>query len=169
MKKVVFIFVCVCFSTGIWGQVDEQRNVVSAPKFKPHYAGTSVDAGFMFTPNYASAYYIAPKLRFQATPRLFVNAGISVVQYSFMPSQAKREGTGTTQQRNATGAYIFTEGVYLLSERWSVNGSVMKSITPPPMRNATPYRTPNEAMHFGVDYKVTPNITVGARIGYSSN
>jgi len=59
----------------------------------------------------------------------------------------------------------------LLNERWSVSGSAMKRVDPPqpqPMRNVSPWRTPNEAMHFGVDFKVTPNITIGARVGYSS-
>ena len=36
------------------------------------------------------------------------------------------------------------------------------------MRNITPYRIPNEAFNFGVDYKITPNLTVGAKVGYSN-
>ena len=162
MKKVLLILGCVCYSSGLFAQ-EEQRQ--EAPKFKPRYAGTSVDAGVMFTPHYGSAYYVAPKLRFQATQRLFVNTGVSIVQYGLTPSQMKYEGAS---QRTATGAYIFAEGAYLLNERWSVNGSVMKNVTPAPMQRATPYRIPNEAAHFGVDYKVTPNITVGARVGYSN-
>jgi len=169
MKKVLLILACACYSTGLFAQ-EEQRQT---PKFKPRYAGTSVDAGVMFTPHYGSAYYVAPKFRFafgepfgvQATPRLFVNTGVSIVQYSLLPSQMNYEGA---PQRTATGAYIFAEGAYLLNERWSVNGSVMKNVTPAPMQRATPYRVPSEAAHFGVDYKVTPNITVGARVGYSN-
>jgi len=120
----------------------------------------------MWTPHFGSAYYIAPKLSFQATPRLFVNTGISVVQYHLLPSQKKIDGSSF--ERTATGTYIFAEGVYLLNERWSVNGSVMKDVSPEPLRRATPYSIPNQAAHFGVDYKITPNITVGARVGYSS-
>jgi hypothetical protein len=163
MRPIILILICVCFSASLWAQTEEQQQ---APKFKPHYAGTSVDVGFMFMPHYGSAFYVAPKLRFQATPRLFVNTGISVVQYNLLPSQMKNEGSSL--QRTATGAYIFVEGMYLLNERWSVNGSVMKDVSPSPMRRATPYSVPTEAMHFGVDYKITPNITVGARIGYSN-
>ena len=167
MKRIVLILVCVCFSGGLWAQVEEQQQVASTPKFKPHYAGSSVSTGFMFTPHYGSAFYVAPKLQFQATPRFFVNTGIGVVQYNLLPSQMKSEGSGSLQ-RTATGTYIFAEGMYLLSERWSVNGSVMKDVSPSPMRRATPYQVPTEAMHFGVDYKITPNITVGARVGYSN-
>ena len=163
MKKIVLILVCACFSTGLWAQAEEQQQV--APKFKPHYAGTSLDAGFMFMPHYGSAFYVAPKLSFQTTPRFFVNTGIGLIQYNLLPSQIKSEGS---LQRTATSAYIYAEGVYLLNERWSVNGSVMKDVSPTPLRKATPYRMPSEAVHFGVDYKVTPNITVGARIGYSN-
>jgi len=46
------------------------------------------------------------------------------MQYNFLPSQTKFEGA--RQQTAVTGAYIFTEGMYLLNERWSINGSVMK-------------------------------------------
>jgi hypothetical protein len=168
MKQLVLFLTCVCFSAGLLAQEGEQPKNLKpeTSNFKPHYAGASVETGFMWMPRLGSAYYLAPKLTFQATPRLFVNTGISVVQYSLLPSQTKREGSSL--QRTATGAYIFAEGMYLLNERWSVNGSVMKNITPEPMRQANPYRTPNQAAHFGVDYKITPNITVGARIGYSS-
>jgi hypothetical protein len=166
MKKIVFILVCACFSAELWAQT-EQQQVAPAPKFKPHYAGASVNAGFMLMPHYGSAFYVAPKLTFQAAPRFFVNAGVGLIQYNPTPSQMKLDGGGSLQ-RTATGAYIFAEGVYLLNERWSINGSVMKDVSPSPMRRATPYSIPSEAMHFGVDYRITPSITVGARIGYSS-
>jgi len=172
MKRIFLMLAGVCIFAGICAQESEPSFVHSAPevrnsKFKPRYAGTSVDMGMMFMPKFGSAYYVAPKLQFQATPRLFVNTGISVVQYSLSPSQMKSEGS-TTLQRTATGTYIFAEGMYLLTERWSVNGSVMKDVSPSHMRRATPYSVPSEAMHFGVDYKITPNITVGARVGYSN-
>ena len=162
MKRIIFILIYVCLSTGLFAQ-DEQRQ---APKFKPHYTGTSVNTGFMWTPHFGSAFYVAPKLNFQVAPRLFVNTGISVVQYHLLPSQKKFDGSSF--ERTATGTYIFAEGVYLLNEHWSVNGSVMKDVSPEPLRRATPYSIPNQAAHFGVDYKITPNITVGARVGYSS-
>ena len=159
MKRIIIFLTIICFSASLFAQTE-------APKFKPRYAGTSVDAGVMFMPHYGSAYYVAPKLRFQATQRLFVNTGISVVQYNLLPSQMKSDGSSF--QRIATSVYIFAEGAYLLNERWSVNGSVMKNVTPAPEQRATPYRVPSEAAHFGVDYKITPNITVGARVGYSN-
>jgi len=161
MKQFFLILIYTCFSAGLLAQEVQQQ----ALKFKPRYAGTSMDMGFMFTPHYGSGFYVAPKFRFQATPRFFVNTGISVMQYNMLPSQMKQE---SSLQRTATGAYIFAEGTCLLNERWSVNGSVMKNITPEPMRQATPYRMPSQAAHFGVDYRITPNITVGARVGYSN-
>ena len=172
MRRIILILAGVCLSCRLGAQDETQHQ---APKFKPRYAGSSVDAGFMFTPHYGSAYYVAPKLKFAfgepfgtlATPRFFINTGIGVMQYNLLPSQMKSEGTGSLQ-RTATSTYIFAEGMYILNERWSVNGSVMKDISPSPMRRAMPYRVPTEAMHFGVDYKITPNISVGARIGYSN-
>ena len=165
MRKIVLILVSI-ISVSLWAQERETGKEVMPPKFKPRYAGTSVNTGFMWTPHFGSAFYVAPKLNFQATPRLFVNTGIGVVQYNLPPSQIKYEGG--VPQRTANSAYIFVEGAYLLNERWSVNGSVMKNVSPTPMRRMTLYSVPTEAMHFGVDYKITPNITVGARIGYSN-
>jgi len=163
MKKIALILICTCLSAVLLAQEEQQQQI--APKFKPRYAGTSMDMGYMIMPHYGSGFYVAPKLRFQATPRFFVNTGISVMQYNLLRSQMKPDGS---LQRTATGAYIFAEGMYLLNERWSINGSVMKNITSEPMRRVTPYRMPSEAAHFGVDYKITPNVTVGARIGYSN-
>jgi len=172
MKKFVLFLISVSFCAALWAQELETSNLnggalneVKPQTFKPRYAGTSVDAGFMFMPHYGSAFYVAPKLNFQVTPRFLVNTGIAVVQYNQLPAQMKFEGS---PQRTANSTYIFAEGMYLLSERWSVNGSVMKDISPVPMRRMTPYSVPTEAMHLGVDYKITPNITVGARIGYSN-
>ena len=171
MRRIVLILIGTWLFAEIWAQESELLFVdVSKPEtqnliFKPHYAGTSVNAGVMFMPKYGSALYVTPKLSFQATPRFFINAGISVIQYNIVSSQLKYE---SFPQQNITGAYIFTEGMYMINERLSVSGSVMKSITPETMRNTAPFSIPNEAVHFGVDYKVAPNITIGARIGYSN-
>ena len=172
MKRIVIILITVCFSAVISAQTDigEEQEAAWATKFKPRYAGTSVDAGFMFSPNFGgSAFFIAPKIQFQTTPRLFVNAGVGIVQYNMPPSQNKLEGTSQQQQRTAlTGSYVFVEGLYLLNERWSLNGSMMKNTTPETMRMITPYRIPNEAAHFGIDFKVTPNISIGTSVRYSN-
>jgi hypothetical protein len=172
MKKIVLILKYVCLSVGLLAQEDEQNGValnevkLETLNFKPRYAGTSVDAGFMFMPHNGSAFYVAPKLNFQVSSRSFVNAGIGVVQYNLLPSQQiKNDGS---LQRTVTGTYIFVEGMYLLSERCSINGSVMKDVSPVMLRRSTPYSVTTEAMHFGVDYRITPNITVGARVGYSN-
>ena len=165
IRRIVLILVCVCFSARVLAQEETQQQT---PKFKARNAGTSINTGFMWMPHYGSAFYVAPKLQFQATPRFFVNTGIGVIQYHLLPSQMKSDNSGTLQ-RTATGAYIFAEGMYLLNERWSVNGSMMKDVSPSHERRATPYRVPTEAIHFGVDYKITPNITVGARVGYSNS
>jgi len=191
MKSIILILTCLCFSVCLIAQTEKQDDsqsntqiaTTTPVKFKPTYAGTSMDVGFLFMPRIGSAYYVAPKINFHVTPRLFINTGITVVQYNFQPSQVRYETlerwAGTNQMAGAsqragaspapTSAYIFTEGVYLLNERWSVNGSAIKNITPLPFRNLTPYQLPNEAIHLGVDYKVTPNVTVGARVGYTSN
>ena len=176
MNRIFLIsFLFAFFSIGLFAQVEEESfasksTFATQSKFKPRYAGTSIDAGFMFSPNVGgSAFYIAPKFSFQTTPRLFVNAGVGVIQYNLPPSQFKFEDSGNSYQRtNPVGAYVFVEGAYLLSERWTLNSSMMKNTTPEPFRNISPYRIPNEAVHFGVDFKVTPNISVGARIGYSN-
>ena len=176
MKRIVLIsFAFVFSSVLLFAQTDQefsvpQSSTATQPKFKPRYAGTSIDAGFMFSPNLgSSAFYLAPKFSFQTTPRLFVNASVGIVQYNMPPLQMKYDSRATSFQRTPpVGVYVLVEGAYLLTERWTLNSSIMKNTTPEPFRNMTPYRLPNEAVHLGVDLKVTPNITVGARIGYSN-
>jgi long-subunit fatty acid transport protein len=87
-----------------------------------------------------------------------------MVQYSLMPSQVNE----TFRKRTMTDTYIYAAGTYLLNEKWSLNGSVMKSVTPKSVRTNSPLSPPTEAMHFGVDYRITPHVTVGAKIGYSN-
>ncbi len=166
MKKLMLIWGCICFCVmGLRAQAEDEPVSGSDRKFKPHYVGTSVDASVMFTSGFGSAYYIAPKISFQATPRLFFNAGIGLMQVGLMPSQTKSD---LFPGRTSVNAYIFAEGTYLLNERWSINGSVMKDVSSGPVRQVSPYSVPSEAMHFGVDYRLTPNITIGARVGYSN-
>jgi hypothetical protein len=141
-----------------------QERLGDFAKFKPRYAGMSAGAGFMFSPGLGSAFYLAPRLNFQVTPRFHVHTGINIIQYSLLPAQMAE----LSRKTPVTGAYVFTEGVYLLNERWSVNGSVMKSLVPKSMQTKQPFRLPAEAIHLGIDYRVTPHVTVGARIGYSS-
>ena len=68
MKKIVLtLVVLVCCSVGLWAQTEEDMSIsqpsfAMQPKFKPRYAGASVDAGVMFTPNSgSSAFYIADR------------------------------------------------------------------------------------------------------------
>jgi hypothetical protein len=153
---------------GLSAQTEEELLPLQS-NFKPHFSGASVNAGFMIMPGVGSGNFIAPKISFHATPRLFVNAGVTILQYNSLLSP--KPASESTQRRTGPviAAYVFTEGVYLLNEKWSINGSAMKYITSSgPFNQATPFRLPKEAMHLGVDYKITPNITVGAKIGYSN-
>ena len=170
LKIIRCLIVFASFSVGLYAQTEEPATQL---RFKPRYAGASLNTGFMFMPNLGTGYFFAPKFSFQTTPRLFVNAGIGVVNYNLFPSHLsslqQTEGRGLQQQNTVTGAYVFTEGVYFLNERWSINSSIMKNTTPESMRKNVPYRLPNEAAHLGIDFRITPNVTVGARVGYSSN
>jgi hypothetical protein len=156
MKKIgIVILLALTVSASAQAQKGEGT-------FKPRYAGTSVNTGIMFSPLFGSAYFFAPKINFQVTPHLFLNAGAGVAQYSLMPAQT----TETLKKRSVTNMYIYAEGVYLLNEKWSVNGSMVKNVSPAP--RTLPYGVPREAMHIGIDYRITPHITVGASIGYSN-
>ncbi|MDR1865087.1 MAG: hypothetical protein LBR08_05885 [Bacteroidales bacterium] len=165
MKKGILFFVLAGLPvTGLLAQEPGEREVFMPSKFRPRYAGVSLNTGVMFMPGLGSAYYVAPKIGFQTAPRLFLNAGVGFMQYSPAPSPlADRSNT-----RPVSSVYIFSEGMYLLNEKWSLNGSVMKNITPVQAGRQTPCGMPAEAMHFGIDCKLTPNITIGAKIGYSN-
>ncbi|MDR0814403.1 MAG: hypothetical protein LBN37_01480 [Bacteroidales bacterium] len=161
--KILFFVLPHLMMAGLFAQVQDERLSDSFSKFKPRYASTSVNSGFMFTPGYGSAFYVAPQFNFQLTPRFYLHTGISAVQYSLMPSQVD----GTVRNRTQTGVYLYAAGTYLLNEKWSVNGSMMKSVTPKSAYSQNRYNPPTKAMHVGVDYRITPSVTIGAKIGYS--
>ena len=46
MKQLISLLIIVCFSTSLFAQEEQRR----ASKFKPRYAGTSVNTRFMWTP-----------------------------------------------------------------------------------------------------------------------
>lgn len=150
----------------ISAQTDEMEplQVVTQP-VKSHYTGTSVEAGAMFSSAFGPAFFVTPKISFQLTPRFFLHTGIGMMQYSLTPS---KYGDIFSPNRNATNVYLFAEGEYLLNEKVSIYGSVMKDVSTGPLRQVSPYVVPNEYLHFGVDYKLTPNITIGAQVRYSN-
>jgi hypothetical protein len=168
MKKFLFLgYLFLLSIAGLSAQTAETgEKPFEAKKFKPRYAGTSLDAGVMFTSGMGPAYYIVPKISFQTTPRLFLNAGVGMMQYGMTPRQSGLEYP--FNRSTAVSTFVFAEGLYFLNEKWSINGSVMKEVGSGPLREVSPYCVPKEAMHLGVQYNITPNISVGARIGYSN-
>ncbi len=165
MKRYL-IFICLCWITANMAAQSpaQEPTADEQPLFKPHYDGTSVNTGVIFSPGYGSAFYVAPSVSFRATPRLFINTGIGITQYSLLPAQENN-----SSRQGVTGAYVFAEGLYYLNDRIRINGYVRKNLTPSgPLREVSPYSATNESMHFGIDYKLTPNITIGARFGYSN-
>jgi hypothetical protein len=161
--KILFFVLPQLMMAGLFAQVQDERISGGFSKFKPRYVGTSVNSGLMFTSGYGSAFYVAPQVNFQLTPRFFLHTGVSAVQYSLMPSQTD----GAVSNRTQTNAFIYAAGTYWVSEKWSINGSMMKNITPKSTYSQNRFSPPTEAMHVGVDYHITPSVIIGAKIGYS--
>ena len=116
--------------------------------------------------------YIAPEVRFHASPRFQVNTGV-IYRKGFLP------GFGENHFGMADGRFdsfsIYAEGQYHLTERISFSGMVIKDvgITVDPRITAFQKNTGMQSMSLRAQYKITDNMSFGAQIrisdGYRMN
>lgn len=108
--------------------------------------------------------YIAPELRFHATPRFQVNTGL-IYRQGFLPGSG--EGMYTTPDGRFDNFSVFAEGQYALTEKFSVSGMVMKELgtTLDPRIHA--FHKNTQSMSIRAQYRITENMRFGAQIRFS--
>jgi len=154
-------------------QIKEGKQVFEVPHLETTPA-RKVDFGFQAGSsvwmsghrNALFSSYIAPEVRFHATPRFQLNTGIMFSQ-GFLPGAA--EGQNGFQGNRFNSFTLFAEGRYLVSERLSFSGMVLKELDPglDPRINTFYRNTGMQAVGMGVNYKLTENIHFGAQIRVS--
>jgi hypothetical protein len=167
MKKVIFSVLALFFGFHAFGQMPVSLNQEQSgePIFKKKVdytlsMGTSyMSSGF----GSGSSYYVAPEFRVKLSPKFQVNAGIMLSQNRFAYSApVSLSGTSVVvKQGPVQESTIYASGIYTVNSKLSFSGSLLKTI---PGSNSMPWNNNLQMMSLGMKYKISDNITIGARM-----
>ncbi|KPL16899.1 MAG: hypothetical protein AMS26_02790 [Bacteroides sp. SM23_62] len=159
-------------------QLNEDQEVLTVPELKTAVRDRidfGLEAGAAFTTfgRHGSMFssYLAPEIRYQATPRVHFSAGV-IFSTGFIPG-AGLDGIGLAGigQGGTAGSHfnrflVFAEGTYRVNQRLSIGGMVVKELDNNLYRqiNAFQRNSGFQSMGMSVNYKITDNINIGARI-----
>jgi hypothetical protein len=136
-----------------------------------------LEAGTAFTTfgRYGSMFtsYLAPEIRYQATPRLHFSTGV-ILSTGFMPSH----GSAPTELNSGyAGAplfpsgnsfnrmLIYAKGSYRVNQRLTLGGIIVKELDNDFYRQMNTFQKNSgfQSMGMNVNYKITDNLHVGAQ------
>lgn len=124
-------------------------------------AGTS----FISAKNFGSgtSTYVAPEISYKLSPKVRLNVGIMFLNSNFTINKYKyisgQSEVVKTRPSSLTLAYV--EGDYLINDRLSVSGMVMKDLSG---NQYGKYYNPIQAMSLNMNYKLSDHITIGAGV-----
>jgi hypothetical protein len=161
-------------------QLNQSKEVLTVPELKTAVKDRidfGLEAGTAFTTfgRYGSMVtsYLAPEIRYQATPRVHFSAGV-ILSTGFMPAR----GNAPTELTNgyagvpmfATGnrfnrILVFAEGSYRVNQRLTIGGMLVKELDNDLYRNMNAFQKNSgfQSIGMNVNYKITDNFHVGAR------
>ena len=158
-------------------QLNMGQEVLTVPELKTPVRDKidfGLEAGAAFTSfgRHGSMFdsYIAPEIRYHATPRLHFSAGV-VLSTGFM-SGSGFEGVGTAGGGSASPLgnrfnriLVFAEGNYQINPRLTVGGMVVKELDNDMYRHMNAFQKNSgfQSIGMNVNYKITDNFHVGAR------
>lgn len=135
--------------------------------------GVDVGMSYMVASNgvHGPSLSLSPHAIYPLGNKFAVSAGLSMSHGNYyIPFYGGESRTG--EMLPMTRMFVYASGHYFMSEKLTVTGSVYHEIVDVP--NRTPNITPHSSsynfsgMSAGFDYKITPNITIGARISVES-
>jgi hypothetical protein len=158
-------------------QLNQAQEVLTVPQLKTPVRDKidfGLEAGAAFTSfgRHGSMFdtYIAPEIRYQATPRVHFSAGI-VLSTGFL-SGAGFEGVGTVGGGSAFPSgnrfnriLVFASGNYQVNPRLTIGGMVVKELDSDMYRHMNAFQKNSgfQSIGMNVNYKITDNLHVGAR------
>jgi hypothetical protein len=157
--------------------LNQGNQVLTVPELKKpvmdrlHYG---LDAGAVFSTfgRQGSMFstYVAPEIRYQATPRLHVSTGI-MFSTSFLPyagADHMMAGSGTlgAAGNRFNRVLFFAEGTYQLNPRLTIGGMVVKELDNDFHKQMGAFQKNSgfQTVGMSVGYQITDNIHVGARL-----
>jgi hypothetical protein len=129
--------------------------------------GVDVGMSYMFSSNgvHGPAYSLAPHAVYPLGNKFAVSAGLFMEYGNFyIPSFTGERND--SEMLPMTRMFVYASGHYFMSEKLTVTGSVYQQVMDVPNRNKSinPQAFNYRGMSAGFNYKLTPNITIGARI-----
>jgi hypothetical protein len=173
MRIIYFLILTLYFTLPTLAQ-DVSQPVQSNFIPPPEKIKFSLNAGtsFVYSPNSfaGSSFFVAPKLSYNLTPKFRLNAGIMMVKQnlnlssSLLPAGENQSQSVVLKNSSNVQGVLFAQGDYLLTERLTLSGWVMKSID-----SNNNYKNPSwnnsfQAMSMGINYKLSNTISVGAGV-----
>ncbi len=134
-------------------------------------AGIDVGMSYMFSSSGYSgpSFMFSPHLDYQLTDRISLTGGVmaergSALFYRYNGEHFEAEMLPMTQ------VFLYATGNYKLNENVTISSSVSKRIMDVPNNEQVEHKSTYDVsgMSVGVNYKLTPNITIGARISVES-
>ncbi|MBN1952363.1 MAG: hypothetical protein JW801_14275 [Bacteroidales bacterium] len=180
MKKVVFYLVFMAGFSLVCGQMVtdsmdhdqldfpqliEQEKDASASQ-KRLSASFMLGSSFVVSPGnfYGPTVYAAPALNYQFNPRFAVSAGAGIEQGSFY--SLSRLNDNNANLMPMTRVFIFTRGVYQVTDRLSLGGTAYQVINRMPALNpySSPYQQQFQSIGVDLNYKLSPAFSIGFRM-----
>jgi hypothetical protein len=135
--------------------------------------GFSAGTGFSYSSAFGSSMstFLAPHLSYKVSPRFTLNAGLRMQVNSLNNTFAYPlgEGNSITFYRPATQTFLYTEGVYQLTPKVKLSGTVFAEINTfdAPGLKPSSYNMNTYGGILGMEYKVGPHSTISAEIQIS--
>lgn len=170
MRIIYVVIVTLLITCRIQAQSADQPNLYkSLPSEKVKFS-LNTGTSFFYSPNSfaGTSLYVAPKLSYNFTPKFRINAGVMLIRQNLNLSSPLLLGGDSKPQsvvirnNSSVQGIIFAEGDYLLSDRLTLSGSLMKSIDlGDKFKNAARINS-FQMMTMDVNYKLSNTISVGA-------
>ncbi len=159
-------------------QLNLGQEVLTVPKLKTA-TRDKIDFGFQTGASFTSYgrngsmfdTYMAPEIRYRAAPRVHFSAGV-ILSTGFM-SGAGFEGVGIPGSRPAgppglryNRFWVYAAGNYQVSRRLTIGGMVVKELDNDMYRNMNAFHKNSgfQSIGMNVNYKITDNFHIGARV-----
>jgi hypothetical protein len=132
----------------------------------------SLDIGTAFTSfgggGSLMSSYLSPSIRYRISPKLDLQIGGSIV-YNH-PAGSSPVGEPTMTAGNDPSYYLYLYGTYQVTERFMVNGSLVKGKMNQYSYGIYPYQMNNEfeSYSLGFQYRIANSFHIGAQINVSN-
>ncbi len=125
----------------------------------------SLHTGFSYSRHLGTSTWLTPLFSAELSERFTLTAGLTIIsadRYLALPTPASAENSTEVRlkKKRDTSAWFFAEGVYAVTPRLMVSGSVMREMT-----GSRPYGLlPEQMTSLGMAWQASKSVTIGMQI-----